>query len=114
MSFYIEDSARLPYNPETFEDEQRVRLRRAQLHISRMNSASGVAGVFARAICRASTAGLPSSHRQLYREADAILNVCGTQDSIPTCSRATHPLHRERSGVEQIKVDRVTDRPSNI
>ena len=80
--YYIEDSARLPYNPETFEVNNEFDYAAKVLN--------RLAGEFdfknrwafcARYLRKNPTAGLPLKKiRQLYRDADAILNICGTQE----------------------------------
>ncbi len=76
---------------------------------SRTNSASNVAGVFARAIfpiIRPPDSSL-TKIRQLYLEADAILNVCGTQEFNDDLLKSDRILYIESDpGVEQIKVDK--------
>src|SRR5213592_3313931 len=80
--YYVEDSARLPYNPETFDTsvdfsyaarvpEQLSRefdFRRRWAYCARCTKGNPTAGMT-----------LPKI-KQLYREADAILNICGTQE----------------------------------
>ena len=53
------------------------------------------------------TAGLPLKRiRELYRDADAILNVCGTQEFNDDLLASDRILYIESDpGVEQIKVD---------
>ena len=90
-----------PLQPANLRDEQRLRLRRAKSSASwRASSASSGAGVSARAICPDNpTAGLRLTKiRQLYREADAILNVCGTQEfNDDLLHERSHSLRRKRS-----------------
>jgi hypothetical protein len=106
--YYVEDSARLPYNPETFEVSDELDYA-AQL-LDRL------AGEFefknhwsfcARYLPDNPTAGLPLKKiRQLYREADAILNICGTQEFNDDLLRSDRILYIESDpGVEQIKID---------
>ncbi|MEY2498865.1 MAG: hypothetical protein QOD12_2421 [Verrucomicrobiota bacterium] len=106
--FYIEDSARLPYNPDTFEVNNEFD------YAARMLAHLGAEFGFARrwSFCARylpgnPTAGLSLSRiRQLYREADAILNVCGTQEFNPDLLTSDRILYLESDpGVEQIKVD---------
>ena len=106
--FYIEDSARIPYNPVTFDvcnDYTTPHTSSASLQPSSVSSADGA---FARAISR--TTRPPASplrkSGQLYREADAILNVCGTQEFNDDLLESDRILYIESDpGVEQIKVD---------
>ncbi|MDQ6808511.1 MAG: hypothetical protein M3Z64_03660 [Verrucomicrobiota bacterium] len=107
--YYIEDSARLPYNPETFEvnnefdyagnllgrlaDEFEFKERWS--FCARYLSGNPTAGLSLRTI------------QQLYRDADAILNVCGTQEFNDDLLANERILYIESDpGVEQIKVDK--------
>src|SRR6266699_3670844 len=107
--YYIEDSARLPYNPETFEVTDGFDYAAKVL--------SRLAGEFdfknrwaycARNLPGNPTVGLPLKKiRQLYREADAILNVCGTQEFNDDLLASDRILYVESDpGVEQIKIDK--------
>ena len=107
--YYIEDSARLPYNPETFEvtnefDYAARLLRR----LSREFDFKNRWAFCARYLPGNPTAGLPLKKiRQLYREADAILNVCGTQEFNDDLLVSDRILYMESDpGVEQIKIDK--------
>ena len=62
----------------------------------------------ARYLAKNPTAGLPLKKiRQLYREADAILNVCGTQEFNNDLLVSDRILYVESDpGVEQIKIDK--------
>src|SRR5213596_2454242 len=106
--YYIEDSARLPYNPETFEVTDEFDYAAKVL--------SRLAGEFdfksrwaycARYLPGTPTAGMPLKKiRQLYREADAILNICGTQEFNDDLLVSDRILYIESDpGVEQIKID---------
>src|SRR5438270_8930585 len=80
--FYIEDSARLPYNPQTFEVNNDFSYA-AQLlqQLSTEFDFQHRWAFCARYLKTDPTAGLALPKiRQLYRDADAILNVCGTQE----------------------------------
>jgi hypothetical protein len=107
--YYIEDSARLPYNPQTFEVTDEFRYA--------ANILNRLAGEFdfkerwgycARYLPGNATAGLSLKKiRQLYREADAILNVCGTQEFNEDLLASDRILYVESDpGVEQIKIDK--------
>src|SRR2546421_11942413 len=107
--YYIEDSARLPYNPETFEVNDEVDYPGKIL--------DRLAGEFdfkdrwafcARYLKETPTTGLPLKKiRQLYREADAILNICGTQEFNEDLLRSDRIIYVESDpGVEQIKIDK--------
>src|SRR5881398_1837459 len=105
--YYIEDSARLPYNPETFEVTDEFDYAAKVL--------SRLAGEFnfknrwafcARYLPGNPTAGLPLKKiRQLYREADAILTSAAHRNSMTIylfpiasfTSRATLALSKSRS-----------------
>ena len=107
--FYVEDSARLPYNPQTFEvnnefDYAGDLLRRLAEEFDFKNRW----GFCARYLPGFPTAGLPLKRiKQLYREADAILNVCGTQEFNDDLLASERILYIESDpGVEQIKVDK--------
>ena len=107
--YYIEDSARLPYNPETFEVNNEF-----DYAVKVLNR---LAGEFdfknrwafcARYLKRNPTAGLPFKKiRQLYRDADAILNICGTQEFNDDLLKSDRIIYVESDpGVEQIKIDK--------
>src|SRR5436189_1093928 len=106
--FYVEDSARLPYNPETFEVTNEFNY---AAHLpSRLAREFGFKnrwGFCARYLPRNPTAGLPlKTIRRLYREADAILNICGTQEFNEDLLTSDRILYIESDpGVEQIRVD---------
>ena len=106
--FYIEDSARLPYNPETFEVNNEFDYAAKVL--------DRLAGEFdfknrwafcARYLKNNPTAGLPLKKiRRLYRDADAILNICGTQEFNEDLLKSDRIIYVESDpGVEQIKID---------
>ena len=106
--FYIEDSARLPYNPETFEVNDEFDYAAKVL--------DRLAGEFdfknrwafcARYLKNNPTAGLPLKIiRRLYRDADAILNICGTQEFNEDLLKSDRIIYVESDpGVEQIKID---------
>ena len=106
--YYIEDSARLPYNPETFEINNefdyagKILARLAkEFRFQRRWS------FCARYLPSQPTIGLPLARiRQLYREADAILNVCGAQEFNDDLLQSDRVLYVESDpGVEQIKID---------
>lgn len=106
--FYIEDSARLPYNPVKMEvnnefDYAARLLRDLAAEFDFKNRWS----FCARYLPGNPTAGLPLKRiRELYREADAILNVCGTQEFNDDLLTSERILYIESDpGVEQIKVD---------
>jgi len=107
--YYIEDSARLPYNPETFEVNNEFEYA-ARL----LNRLSGEFGFKNRWAFRARylqgqpTAGLSLQKiRELYRDADAVLNICGAQELNDDLLVSDRILYIESDpGVEQIKIDK--------
>jgi hypothetical protein len=106
--FYIEDSARLPYNPDTFEVNNEFDYAARILgHLAVEFGFERRWSFCARYLPGNPTAGLPLKKiRQLYREADAILNVCGTQEFNEDLLASDRILYIESDpGVEQIKVD---------
>src|SRR5437870_6538118 len=107
--YYIEDSARLPYNPETFEVTNEFDYAARLLgRLSREFGFKNRWAFCARYLPGNPTAGLPLKKiRQLYREADAILNVCGTQEFNEDLLVSDRILYVESDpGVEQIKIDK--------
>src|SRR5215467_3388874 len=107
--FFVEDSARLPYNPETFEvtdefDYAAKVLRRLAREFDFKNRWA----YCARYLPGTPTAGLSLKKiRQLYRDADAILNVCGAQEFNDDLLVSDCILYIESDpGVEQIKIDK--------
>jgi hypothetical protein len=107
--YYIEDSARLPYNPETFEvtDEFNYAAKVLRQLGSDFDFKNRWA-YCARYLPGNPTAGLPLKKiQQLYRAADAILNVCGTQEFNDDLLGSDRILYVESDpGVEQIKIDK--------
>jgi hypothetical protein len=106
--YYVEDSARLPYNPETFEVNNEFNYA-AQL-LGRLGQEFAFKdrwGFCARYLRGNPTAGLSLTKiRQLYRDADAILNICGAQEFNPDLLESERILYVESDpGVEQIKID---------
>jgi hypothetical protein len=107
--YYIEDSARLPYNPETFEVTNEFNYAARLLgRLSREFGFKNRWAFCARYLPGNPTAGLPLKKiRHLYREADAILNVCGTQEFNDDLLVSDRILYIESDpGVEQIKIDK--------
>jgi hypothetical protein len=107
--YYIEDSARLPYNPQTFEVNDEFDY--AARVLDRLSQEFGFRNRWAfcaRYLPRNPTAGLPLKRiRQLYREADAILNICGAQELNDDLLVSDRILYIESDpGVEQIKIDK--------
>ena len=107
--YYVEDSARLPYNPETFEVNNEFDYAARILdRLSREFEFKNCWGFCARYLPGNPTAGLLLKKiRQLYRDADAILNICGTQEFNDDLLKSDRILYVESDpGVEQIKVDK--------
>src|SRR5439155_19467169 len=107
--YYIEDSARLPYTPETFEINNEFDYAAKVL--------DRLAGEFdfknrwafcARYLKNNPTAGLQLKKiRRLYRDADAILNICGTQEFNDDLLKSDRIIYVESDpGVEQMKIDK--------
>ncbi|MEO5755108.1 MAG: hypothetical protein ABIR38_10415 [Chthoniobacterales bacterium] len=106
--YYIEDSARIPYNALTFDTNEDYTYA-AQI-LGQLANEFGFEhrwAFCARYLPRPTTAGLRLTKiQQLYLEADAILNVCGTQEFNDDLLRSDSILYLESDpGVEQIKVD---------
>ena len=109
--FYVEDSARLPYNPETFEvNEEFEYAAKVLVKLAREFDFKNRWAYCARYLPDTPTAGFPLKKiRQLYRDADAILNVCGTQEFNDDLLVSDRILYIESDpGVEQIKIDKRT------
>jgi hypothetical protein len=107
--YYIEDSARLPYNPETFEVNNEFDYAARLLNrLSREFGFKNRWAFCARYLPGNPTAGLPLKRiRQLYRDADAILNICGAQEFNDDLLVSDRILYIESDpGVEQIKIDK--------
>jgi len=106
--FYVEDSARLPYDPSSGEVTNSFRyavetLRRLAAEFGFENRWTFCARYLPEEDC----VGMPKTQlRDLYAHADAILNVCGTQELNDDLARSERILYLESDpGVEQIKVD---------
>jgi hypothetical protein len=107
--YYVEDSARLPYNPETFEvGEEFDYAAKVLERLAREFGFKNRWGFCARYLKGNPTAGLPLKKiRQLYQDADAILNICGTQEFNDDLLKSERILYVESDpGVEQIKIDK--------
>jgi hypothetical protein len=107
--YYIEDSARLPYNAQTFDTSNDYSY--AAKVLAQLANEFGFEhrwAFCARYLPDKPTAGLRLRKiQQLYIEADAILNVCGTQEFNDDLLRSDSVLYIESDpGVEQIKVDK--------
>jgi hypothetical protein len=107
--YYIEDSARIPYNPETFEVTTEFNYTARLLNrLAREFKFRNRWAFCARYLPGNPTAGLRLKRiRQLYREADAILNICGAQEFNDDLLVSDRILYIESDpGVEQIKIDK--------
>ena len=107
--YYIEDSARLPYNAQTFDTSEDYSYAAGVL--AQLANEFGFENRWAfcaRYLPEKPTAGLPLRKiQQLYLEADAIFNVCGSQEFNDDLLRSDSILYIESDpGVEQIKVDK--------
>ncbi|MDX2226400.1 MAG: hypothetical protein SFY92_04790 [Verrucomicrobiae bacterium] len=106
--YYIEDSARIPYNPSTFEVTEDFSY--AARMLDRLFQKHGLGaenwGYCARYRPDSPTAGLGLAKiRELYRTADAIFNVCGSQEFNDDLLQSRRILYIESDpAVEQIKL----------
>ncbi len=107
--YYVEDSARLPYNPETFEvNDEFDYAARILAKLADEFDFKNRWAFCARYLQKNPTAGLPLKKiRQLYRDADATLNICGTQEINDDLLVSDRIIYVESDpGVEQIKIDK--------
>ena len=107
--YYVEDSARLPYNPETFEVNNQYDYAEQLLErLAREFNFQNRWAFCARYLPENPTVGLSLKKiRELYRDADAILNICGTQEFNEDLLTNDRILYVESDpGVEQIKIDK--------
>ena len=115
--YYIEDSARLPYDPIRQEITEDCALPAATL--SRLADEFDFAGRWAfraRYLPGRDCLGLPAKRIDaLYREADAILNVCGAQEFHEDLLRSERILYIESDpGVEQVTIDQNPEALANL
>lgn len=107
--YYVEDSARFPYNPVTFAQDENY-----DYAVSFLQKLAAQFGFENRwAFCARYLPDQPcigmakEKLRELYRDADAILNVCGSQEFNEDLAVSERILYVESDpGVEQIKVDK--------
>ncbi|MEY2491642.1 MAG: hypothetical protein QOH24_593 [Verrucomicrobiota bacterium] len=107
--YYIEDSARLPYNPDTFEvNNDFTYAAKLLTHLAEEFDFKSRWSFCARYLPRSPTAGLSLRKiRGLYKSADAILNICGAQEFNDDLLASDRILYVESDpGLEQIKVDK--------
>ena len=106
--YYVEDSARYPYNPVTYEENEDYRYAARVLErLAQQFCFERRWSYCARFLPGAPTAGMALKKvRELYRTADAILNVCGAQEFNEDLLVSQNILYVESDpGVEQIRVD---------
>ncbi len=106
---YIEDSARYAYNPITFDLNEDYSY--AVKILAKLAAQFGFEGRWAycaRYLPGHDCTGMEKKRIvELYKEADAILNVCGTQEFNDDLLQSGNILYVESDpGVEQIKVDK--------
>jgi hypothetical protein len=107
--YYIEDSARLPYNPDTFEiNNDFTYAAKLLTSLAEEFDFKSRWSFCARYLPRSPTAGLALGKiRALYKSADAILNICGAQEFNDDLLASDRILYVESDpGLEQIKVDK--------
>ena len=107
--YYIEDSARLPYNPDTFEiNNDFTYAAKLLTSLAEEFDFKSRWSFCARYLPRSPTAGLGLGKiRALYKSADAILNICGAQEFNDDLLASDRILYVESDpGLEQIKVDK--------
>jgi hypothetical protein len=105
--YYVEDSARYPYNPVTFETSEDCS--HAVNLLQNLAQTFGFQDHWAycpRYLKPSESFGIDLTRlRELYREADAILNVCGAQELHEDLLRCERLIYIESDpGVEQIKI----------
>lgn len=106
--YYIEDSARLPYDPVAYEVNESYQYAAKVLgQLGREFGFEGRWAYCARYLKTNECAGMSLSRvRELYKEADAILNVCGAQEMNEDLAKSERLIYVESDpGVEQMKVD---------
>jgi hypothetical protein len=106
--YYIEDSARIPYNAETFDTSNDFSYATKLLErLANEFDFENRWSFCARYLPELPTTGLSLRKiRQLYKSADAILNICGAQEFNDDLLASNRILYVESDpGVEQIKVD---------
>jgi hypothetical protein len=106
--YYIEDSKRLPYQPVTFDTSIDYSYAANTLDtLARRFGFHEKWGFCARFIEGFPTAGLSFERmRELIRTADAVFNVCGTQEIHEDFFDCQNLIYLESDpGVEQIKID---------
>lgn len=106
--YYVEDSSRVPYNPETLNQSYELDYpARVLQRLAREFGFERRWSFCARYLPESPTAGLSRTRiRQLYRDADAILNVCGAQELNEDLLASDRLIYIDSDpGHEQIRVD---------
>jgi len=106
--YYCEDSARLAYNPLTFQYGEDWSYAGPFLErMARQFGFEGRWGYCARFLPEQPTAGLTKERmRELIRTADAALNICGTQEIHEELHGARNLIYVESDpGLEQVRLD---------
>jgi hypothetical protein len=106
--YYCEDSARHVYNPETYEYGEDYSYAAAELdRLSRRFGFEGRWAFCARFIKGEPTVGMTRQQmHELIRSADAVLNICGSQEMYEELRGIGNFLYIESDpGVEQIRID---------
>ena len=107
--YYVEDSARYVYNPVTYEEDMNYAYAAQTLdRLARQFGFEGRWSFCARFRPDWPTEGMPLAKvRELYRTADCILAVCGTQEFNEDLLVSQNLIYVESDpGVEQIRVDK--------
>ena len=107
--YYIEDQSHYPYNPVTFTLTDDYSFATKTLgKLARKFGFEGRWSFCARYLSDSPCVGLPKNKIvELYREADAILNVCGSHDFNDDLLASGRVIYVESDpGLEQIKVDK--------
>ncbi len=106
--YYIEDSQRFPYNPVTWETLPDYTFAAETLaSLARQYGFEDRWAFCARYLDPVECVGLSHTRvLELYREADAILNVCGSQELYPALLESSRLIYVESDpGLEQMAID---------
>lgn len=106
--YYVEDSARYVYNPVTHAEDRDYAYAAGTLdRLAQLFDFQGRWCFCARFLPELPTAGLPLKRvRELYRDADAILSICGAQEFNEDLLVSQNLIYIESDpGLEQIRVD---------
>jgi hypothetical protein len=107
--YYIEDSQRFPYNPVTWETLPDYTFAAETLRsLARQYDFEDRWAFCARYLDPVECVGLSRARMlELYREADAILNVCGSQELYPSLLESSRLIYVESDpGLEQMAIDK--------